>query len=691
MFFDLVRRNSKRSRKENGIYFVSLIVSIVAFYIILSLENQDVMIFLKTMESDAVKKLLALIPILYAVSLFFVFFLVFFANRYQLERRSHEFGIYLMMGMKRSRLFFLLFVENLWSSFLALLIGLPISIILSEIISLLTSRLVGLGIIGHKFTFSISAVFWTILGFLGLQIIALLILSGKLARKELLDLLYDKQEDKHHTDHLSISLIQLVIGIVSLAIAYVVGIKYLGTFNFAIVCLIFVSGISGTFLVFRGMNALIGLAIRENSIKRCGLYTFTFRQLQENVLNRADSLAVSSLLILVALICFGYGVSIAMNANPRGEHAIDFTVQGEEGVIKETLNSAEIKPYVSNLFPMKLGLLRAKQDGNIETEQDIVAHEFNWGGLEQAVKEQDSSKEQSRLLNEFGYQSSPYLISVSSYNHILNIKGEQPIQLASNEVAFYGNPEFNTTSIIIQNALKSAPDVTIDNQPYRLLPNIYSDNLVADRSIMLSMGLIVPDEVFDTVIDQKHQPFCWNFILPKELVEKEGLMEPMQELSTRLKGKGLEFESYLKSMGRQLFYIVAASYTTIYLAVLFLIIANTVIGLQFLMQQKKTSRRYTTLSVLGSLPYDMCQSAREQIAWYFALPIGIAIVSSFFGIKAMLGSILPSAYKNNSKYLLIMAIVTVVFLFLIECIYMIAVMKISDKHIVALNKASYRE
>jgi putative ABC transport system permease protein len=82
----------------------------------------------------------------------------------------------------------------------------------------------------------------------------------------------------------------------------------------------------------------------------------------------------------------------------------------------------------------------------------------------------------------------------------------------------------------------------------------------------------------------------------------------------------------------------------------------------------------------------MCQSARKQIAWYFALPIGVAIVSSFFGIKAMLGGLLPSAYESNSKSLLIMAIVMVGFLFIIECIYMISVMKISDKHIEALNK-----
>ncbi len=79
MFFETVRKNSRKNRKENGLLFVSLIVSIAAFYIILSLENQDVMVFLKKMESDAVQKLLLLIPVLYGILSFFpVFSRVFF-------------------------------------------------------------------------------------------------------------------------------------------------------------------------------------------------------------------------------------------------------------------------------------------------------------------------------------------------------------------------------------------------------------------------------------------------------------------------------------------------------------------------------------------------------------------------------------------------------------------------------------
>ena len=76
MFFKLVLRNGSRSRKENGLFFASLLVSIVAFYIILSLSHQDVMLFLKKMESDAVDKLLLVIPAFYGLTRCILFFLI---------------------------------------------------------------------------------------------------------------------------------------------------------------------------------------------------------------------------------------------------------------------------------------------------------------------------------------------------------------------------------------------------------------------------------------------------------------------------------------------------------------------------------------------------------------------------------------------------------------------------------------
>ena len=114
MFFKLVSRNSRRNRKENGLFFASLLVTIVAFYIIPALPRQDVMLFLAKMESNAVDRLLGMIPLFFGVTLFILFFLVYFAQKYQMERRRHEFGVYLMLGMPRRKLFGMLLLED-WS------------------------------------------------------------------------------------------------------------------------------------------------------------------------------------------------------------------------------------------------------------------------------------------------------------------------------------------------------------------------------------------------------------------------------------------------------------------------------------------------------------------------------------------------------------------------------------------------
>ena len=88
MFFRQVRRNAAKNRKGSGLFFGSLVIAIIAFYTLLSLGEQDVMRFLSELESDAVQKLLAMLPQVYLVSLFFVFFLVYFACKYQTDSRK---------------------------------------------------------------------------------------------------------------------------------------------------------------------------------------------------------------------------------------------------------------------------------------------------------------------------------------------------------------------------------------------------------------------------------------------------------------------------------------------------------------------------------------------------------------------------------------------------------------------------
>lgn len=225
MFSDLIARNSRRSRKENGLFFSSLVISIVAFYMILSISSQDVMLFLRKMESDAVNKLFLLVPVFYGLTLVILFFQIYFACRYQLERRQHEFGVYLMMGMRRSRLFGLLLAEDSLTSLRALLIGLPVAVLLSEMVSLVTAKLVGMGIIGHPFSFSWSAFVWTVAGFFIVKLLALLILSGRIIRQEIGALLSRPSDRLQKQRSSMVYGIAAIGGCVMLAAAYSLAIQ----------------------------------------------------------------------------------------------------------------------------------------------------------------------------------------------------------------------------------------------------------------------------------------------------------------------------------------------------------------------------------------------------------------------------------------------------------------------------------
>ena len=89
--------------------------------------------------------------------------------------------------------------------------------------------------------------------------------------------------------------------------------EWLSSLDYRIFALILIIGISGTFILFRGLGSLIGAWIKRKGSSSTGLFVFTGRQLQENVLNQWGSLAISSLLILMAMVCFAYGISTALN------------------------------------------------------------------------------------------------------------------------------------------------------------------------------------------------------------------------------------------------------------------------------------------------------------------------------------------------------------------------------------------
>ena len=682
MFFNQILRNSRFSRKENGLYFGSLIVAVVAFYVLLSLGQQDVMTFLKTLESDAVRKLLQLIPIVYVVSLFFVFFLVYFSNRYQLQRRNHEFGIYQLLGMKRSKLFYMLMGETLWNSLIALAVGVPLALFLTELISLTTVKLVGLDILGHQFRISWPGLLGTIGGFLGVQFLAMVLLSIRMSHKEPIELLNEDKETSQKVAPKKSGLKRLGLGLFLLIVAYSIGILFLRNLGILVVWAILISGIAGTFLVFQGLATIVGRWVQMRSPNSTGLFTFTGRQLQENVLNQSSFLAIASLLVLMAIISLSYGVSTALGDGSYSDRTVDISLQGDQQEIESVLNSEEVKPYIKVYYPMNLSTIGGPvydEAGQIVEDEQ----EFSWSGLIDAIETQPQSSDRNSLLRNLK-PGTPFLISLSSYNNLLESIDKEPINLNSSEMAFYISGSFGVYIDELQQALRTNPEITLEGKTFSLVSEIQTPNLVADRYITILFALIVPDDVYHDVIGDE-PPFCWNVTLAPDFVQEQGLMQALFHIDGLLQDTGLAYESYLSGIGRQLFYVVAGSYLTLYLGVLFLIIANTVLGLKFLMQQRSTRHRYETLLILGANEEALHTSVKTQIRVYFTLVVGVAAFSSIFGIVSMNFSFLSfKGAEEMGKIILIAGIAVVVFL-LVELGYVGMIQTESKREIHRLN------
>ncbi|GAA0116745.1 ABC transporter permease [Clostridium senegalense] len=703
MFFNLAWRNAKRSRDENLIYFLTMVTAAAAFYIVLSLGQQDVIRFLGEFESDAVDKLLTtVLPMVYLCGLLFVFFLVVFANKYKLECRSRELGLYLMFGMKKQHLFFQLMMEGFITSLLALCGGIICGGFLSEIISLATARLVGQGVIAHQSSFSMVAVVWTVIGLLLIQALTLFILGGGILKQEVYQLLYGEIEKKQDTGKVSGSFFTLLAGVVFLVVAYWIILKHF--FIGHLVAVIF--GIVGTLFFIRGLARLLSLfasSVKNKGTK--GLYTFTLRQLQENIVSKYISVSVASILMMLTIMLITNGsVSIISNIDKlsKSSSIYDFTVMGDDKMVEQYLSSEKMKPYVAHLNRIETGNMQKPGTNGVTSFRD-------WTKFREEVVQhlppdvvnpatQDAvgytiDPDNPPALNILGIistdSSTPYLIPVSTYNRLLEASGEVPLTLGENEAVFYINPDFRGSAqedeFSMLNEISSTAKSTntsllsIDGQPFFFVPSVPMKGLTADKNIRITSALIVSDEVFKKYVDPDTCMVYWNFCIPEEMANTDGLMKSIMDANHLLKPSGFVYESYLNNFGRQLFFVISESYTTLYMGFMFLIIACALLSLQFLTQMNATKKRYLTLSMLGANHEQMKKSINKQVLWYFLIPLLLACISGSVGLYAMQKHLHSSQTTIGQSYPLMFIMAVSVILVLV--IYAVAVARTANHEI----------
>lgn len=341
--------------------------------------------------------------------------------------------------------------------------------------------------------------------------------------------------------------------------------------------------------------------------------------------------------------------------------------------IMESLKENNLDGYFSELFEIRLGRIRS-------TENDSP---FQMETVLSALAEKKETDDRNSLIGTLEYATEPRLIALSGYNHLLTVAGYPPLELAEGEAAVYLDSE-TVYSPLMDQVLEERPEVMLAGRKLILTGKAQTVNFVTDRAVRLSFALILPDDMFAEFAREDSDTIYLNGVLNMERFPGESLMNAIAQINEKLDKIELNYESFLQNMGRQIFYMVAASYLTLYLAIVFLIIANTVIGVQFLMSQQKAARRYRTLIRLGASCPVLCRSARKQINWYFGLPLAVAACGSLFGVRALFTGLLSSGARNGMSEMIIVSTSMILALCVVEYMYIAAVRRSSDRYLLGL-------
>ena len=139
MLFKLSIKNIKKSFKDYGIYFLTLVLGVAIFYMFNSLDSQQAMLQI----SESTKKMITLmIGILNIISVFIAIvlgLLIVYANNFLINRRKKEFGIYMTLGMGKRQISKIILLETLLIGILSLAVGLFIGIFASQFMSVLVA------------------------------------------------------------------------------------------------------------------------------------------------------------------------------------------------------------------------------------------------------------------------------------------------------------------------------------------------------------------------------------------------------------------------------------------------------------------------------------------------------------------------------------------------------------------------
>uniref|UniRef100_UPI00272965EE FtsX-like permease family protein n=1 Tax=Lactobacillus taiwanensis TaxID=508451 RepID=UPI00272965EE len=318
MLWKLSLTGIKSRFKDYLVLFSGLTFASAIFYMFMTLATNPA--FLKGSLSIAFQITQIVFGFGIALLSIITFVYIVYANSFLLSMRQKDYGMYMMLGARTSKIGRLIFTETLVVGLLATLLGTVLGVALTQGVSSILISQLGLQI--HKFVgFYLPALLWTIAFFAILFFLAAFWNRHKLVKSNIINLFHEDQKPvKLHRNKLW-KFIEALLGIALLGTGYwaMMHAVKLGTKTIPIAFFTIVFGSYFTFDSF--FTAIIDLLRKNLAFKYRKLHSFTLGQLKFRLSDYTRILSTVSLLFALAL----GAITVGLNFNNMTEQAMEST------------------------------------------------------------------------------------------------------------------------------------------------------------------------------------------------------------------------------------------------------------------------------------------------------------------------------------------------------------------------------
>ena len=616
MYSKIAIKNVKKSFKDYTIYFLTLTLAVCIFYSFNSIESQKALTEMSSSGKEYTEMLTTMISYMSVFVAVILGGLILYANNFLIKKRNKELGIYMTLGMGKTKISKILIYETIIVGIVSLVSGLILGLIVSQGLSILVSKLFYIAMSEYEFVISLSSMVKTIGYFAVMFLLVMAFNTYVISKYKIIDLLtIGRKTEEIKFKNPFVYLVTFILCAISLVSAYTLVLDVGLEPDDPAFILAIVLGVIGTVLFFYSLSGFVLFIVKKNKkVYFKGLNIFVVKQINSKVNTNFVSMSVICLMLFltIGILSTGFSFKSAIEAGLKNATPFDGSANmyiDEDDKVKDIKESFE-------------------KSGFKFDENDKVAYydEYRDGTT---ISDMMPLKDNKVRDFEISY------IKSSEYNEIRKLNNKEPIVLSDNEVLITSN---------FTKVLPSIEEYMADNKTVKIKDNVYE--IKNDKVIKENLQTyFMENNILTIVINDK---FLENTPIVSSNVNvnfgqanKEQSKEKFEKLMESHKSGDEDYDNvgFVIGQTRDSIYQESKGMTTtilfvgIYLGIVFLISSMAVLALQQLSEASDSIDRYVSLKKLGASKKSINKTIFIQTLIYFSIPIGLALVHSVVGIQ----------------------------------------------------------